>query len=47
LIFGWIYQRYSPQAAFSWSAALALIAVAILTAVRRQRAAVADAPPPT
>jgi MFS family permease len=44
LIFGWIYERYSPQAAFTWSAALALVAVAVLTAVRRQRAATTDSP---
>ena len=37
LIFGWIYERYSPQAAFSWSAGLALVAAAILTAVGRKR----------
>jgi MFS family permease len=45
LIFGWIYERYSPQAAFAWSASLALVAVVILMAVGRQRAASATTPP--
>ncbi len=35
LIFGWIYQSYSAPAAFAWSAALALLAVALLAAVGR------------
>jgi MFS family permease len=36
LTFGWIYERYSPQAAFSWSAGLALVAAVLLTTVGRR-----------
>jgi len=36
LIFGALYQVYGALAAFGWGAALALLAVAILLAVRRQ-----------
>lgn len=46
LIFGAIYQVYGALAAFGWGAALALIAVAILLAVRgRASGAVAHAAP--
>ncbi len=33
--FGWIYEASGAQAAFTWSAALALLAVVLLSAVRR------------
>jgi MFS family permease len=39
LIFGWIYQAYGAAAAFSWSAALAFAAVALLAIVGRGRTA--------
>lgn len=36
IFFGWLYQRFGSFVAFGWGAALALIAVAILTAVSNE-----------
>jgi len=39
LIFGWLYQRLGAEVAFGWGAALALLATALLVAVRPTRTA--------
>ena len=42
LLFGWIYDAYGAFAAFGWSAALAVAAVALLAAVGGHRTSVTD-----
>src|SRR5262249_44024008 len=39
VIFGWLYQEFGARVAFSWSAALSLVAVAILATVGKARGA--------